>query len=128
MATLRSNKVASAFGDVRQALARKLVAAAVMLVSEHKKRLSVGNPAPHDSPSRPGEYPRARTGFGRAQVDFEPKAPAAVATSLEVVVGLREPGWYLEHLAAERDRLGLTQTAADLRARLEALIAGEVRP
>lgn len=120
---LRSN-LAGAMQTARIAVAKRLLAGAVLLQTEHKKRLSVGNPSPHDTPSLPGEYPRARTGFGRSQADVDPKDPAKIAADLEVFVGLRQPGWYLAYLTAERDRKGLEDTAADLKERIGAAITG----
>lgn len=114
--------IKKAFGELREQLAGRLIVAAVTLANEHQKRLSIGNPAPHNTPSKPGEYPRLITGFGRAQTGVEPMSVPEVTKTLTVRIGLREAGWYLEHLSENRGRLGMLETFEAMKPRLEVLI------
>lgn len=119
-------KVAPAFEQtVRLASAKRMLVAAIKLVNEHQKRLSVGNPSPHEDPSEPGEYPKLRTGFGRSQFAAVPMSVEEIATKLKVTIGAKEPGFYMEHLAENRGRKGLIDTLDDKRAEIARAIAGE---
>ena len=122
--TMRS-RVEEAFGLIREEQAKLLLAAGITLANEHQRRLSVGNPAPHDNPSKPGEYPKLRTGFGRAQFTAWPMSISEVAQSLSVTVGVKEPGWYLEHLAENRKRKGLLDTLDQVRKTIEEKLVGK---
>jgi hypothetical protein len=98
---------------VRQEAARRLLAAAITLQSAYRSDVSVGNPAPHDHPAPKGDYPRLRTGQGRAAVSVSPASIGEVMGAGQVVVGYRPPvhlyylankGWkgMLDTLARER--------------------------
>jgi hypothetical protein len=120
--TVMRVNVANAYGELRKSIAKRLIVAAVTLANEHQKNLSVGNPSPHDTPSKPGEYPRLRTGFGRAQVTADPMDVTAVEKSLSVTVSIREAGWYLEWLVEGQGRLGLLDTFEEHRQRISQLV------
>lgn len=123
-AKLKSN-VGKAMASVQQALAKRLLAAALLLQSEHQRRLSVSNPRPHRTPAAKGQYPRTRTGALRKGVVVEPTSLADVMATMEVRVGLTGNVFY-GNVLEEKGWLGLKQTVADLKPKLEALIAGEV--
>jgi hypothetical protein len=113
----------------RQQIGRDLVVAAVTLTNEHKRRLNISNPRPYHTPSKPGEYPRKRLGFGQAGLIFSPSSPGEVASMFfpAVVVGFTAATWYMEHLAEDKGRLGLLDTVDDMRATLEAICRGRPR-
>lgn len=100
-----------------QRAGRALLAKALRLQAAHKAALSVGNPAPHERPAPRGEFPRLRTGFGRAQVAVEPATIVAAAAAGRVTVGVRRPGFYLAALAA-KGWLGLLDTYRRVRGTL----------
>ena len=57
--------------DVRLKLAIGLAKAAIVLVEEHQKRIGVQNPAPlYLESSKPGEYPKKRSGAMQKSVFF----------------------------------------------------------
>jgi hypothetical protein len=100
--------------------ARGLLAAALAFQAEARADLSRGNPAPHDRPAPKGDFPRLRTGQGRAAVALETTDRARVARELRVRVGLRESGKHLFFLR-QKGWLGLPHTLARCRGRLAAL-------
>ena len=65
-----SINVTEAVETVRQEAAKRLLRAALFFQAQHQQRLGVSNPRPHKTPSRPGEYPRKRTGAGQASVVY----------------------------------------------------------
>jgi len=81
-------------GELRTQAAKRLLAAALVLQAEHRKDLSRGNPAPHDSPAAKGEFPKARTGHLIAAIGVEPASPAQVKQTLRVRVGWKPAGFY----------------------------------
>lgn len=113
-----------AMANERRAAARRLLAVAEAFAAEHRQRIGVQNPFPYHDSSRPGEYPRRRT--GQAGVAIEPDAEAAVMRQLYVDVGYAEEVYYMQMLADRAQRLGLEDTLEAVRPRLEA-IAGDVR-
>lgn len=109
----------------QEEMARRLLAAAVLYQTEHRKRLNVSNPAPYlpATTSRPGEYPRARTGFGRDNVAYEPATVQGVIDAGFVVrLGYRASAWYMGYLEAERRRKGLVSTFDDLKGQIRAVL------
>jgi hypothetical protein len=80
----------------------------------HSKRLSVPNPAPHANSSRPGEYPRSRTGNLARSVAYTPTVPAKVAESLTVTIGYKPEAFYGGILENKMRRLGLRKTLMDV--------------
>lgn len=108
---------ASVMAGVRREAARRLLAAAIVLQTDHRTDLSRGNPAPHTSPAPKGEFPRLRTGGLRAGVAVHPAGLAEVASAGGVSVGYR-PGaeyglflggkgwkWLLDTLRREKGRI-----------------------
>lgn len=113
------------FGQERRAAARRLLAVAHAFQAEHRQRVGVQNPFPYHDSSRPGEYPRRRTGQGQAGVIVEPESEGQVAKQLFVDVGYSEDVPYMQLLVDRAQRLGLETTLEEIRPRLEA-IAGDV--
>lgn len=72
-------------------------------------------------PSKPGEYPRKRTGFGQASVMLDTHDVNEIARTLRVRVGYQANAHYMPILELYRDRKGLIDTLKDLRPQLEAL-------
>lgn len=120
---------------VRRVAAERLLVAAHFLADQHRLRVGVANPPPrHDQPSRPGEYPKARTFTGRDAIDVVPDNVAEVLASdpPTVRIGYRPHGYdpaaggninYMALLELNRQRLGLRKTLTDLRPQLSALVA-----
>ena len=108
---------------VRQEAARRLLAAAITLQSAYRADVSVGNPAPHDNPAPLGDYPRLRTGGGRANVAVVPASISEVMTAGQVVVGHREAGKHLYFLA-NKGWKGLLDTLARERANIQRILSG----
>lgn len=57
-----------AIGFIRTAAWEGIVRATEFLNAQILRELNVSNPRPYKTPSRPGEPPRKRTGFGQANV------------------------------------------------------------
>lgn len=108
---------ASVMAGVRREAARRLLAAAITLQTDHRLDLSRGNPAPHRSPAPKGEFPRLRTGGLRAGVAVEPASIPAVMSGGRVVVGYRPSAahgaylggrgwqWLLDTLRREKGKI-----------------------
>lgn len=115
----------AAFEAAQLELAKKMLQAAVFFQSKHRLRLNVSNPRPYLDSSREGEYPRARTGFGRDNVDYEPTTPRAVVDAGFVVrLGYRANAYYMAILEVKKKRLGLQKSFQDLLPQIRAVIGG----
>ncbi len=112
---------------VQQECARRLLAAAITLQGAHRADVSTGNPAPHDDPAPKGDFPRLRTGGGRAGVVVTPTSVGEVIATGAVSVGHREGGKHLYFLAGKGWK-GLQDTYARERAKLKAIIEGNGTP
>jgi hypothetical protein len=112
---------------IRTAAAKRLLAAAITLQSAHRADVSRGNPAPHGNPAPAGEFPRLRTGGGRAGVTVTPASVAEVMRDGKVSVGHREAGKHL-YLLAGKGWKGLRDTYTRERSRLVAIIEGSGTP
>lgn len=108
---------------VRREAARRLLAAALTLQALHRGDLSTGNPAPHDSPAPKGEFPRLRTGGGRANVTVAPASLAEIATAEAVSVGHRPGGVHLYFLG-QKGWKGIADTYARERDKVRATLDG----
>lgn len=120
-ATFNVGDVNELAADVRRKLAERLLRVAVYFQTQHKARLSKPNPPPHKDSSKPGEYPRLRTGFGRGSTVYDPSTVDEIARDLSVKVGYLAGAWYMPFLELHRERLGLLKTLDDLRPQLQAL-------
>jgi hypothetical protein len=108
---------------IRTEAARRLLAAALALQAAYRGDVSVGNPAPHDDPAPRGDYPRLRTGGGRANVAVEPASVARVAAEGAVSVGHRKAGAHLYWLAGKGWK-GILDTLRRERARIRQVLGG----
>ena len=103
---------------IEEAVARKLIAAAIILQTEHMADLSTGPP-----PSARGEFPHYVTHNLRSAVDYEPKNVAAVAAEGEVRVGYQRRAWYILALI-KIGRKSLRDTLERVRARMQGMLGG----
>lgn len=111
---------------IRDEAAKRILRAAVYFVSLHKQKLGVSNPRPYETPSRPGEYPRKRTGWLQAHVAWEPTQVAdIIAGGYSVRAGYVRNASYGIVLELFRGRLGLDETVRRHRQQLAALIGDQ---
>jgi hypothetical protein len=109
-------------GELRQKAAQKLLAVAAHFVTVHMGFLNVSNPRPYVTPSKPGEYPRKRTGFGQRSVLFQPSSVTGVISEgLKVRVGYLANAKYMLILELYRRRLGLLETLRRTKPQLQAI-------
>jgi hypothetical protein len=105
------------FQQIQLAAAKGMLEAALLFVEEYRKRVSVPNPAPYKNSSRPGEYPRLRTGEGRRQLVLDP--PTVAGAKSKGFVWVRFTGdahlYLLEYYA---ERLGLERTMLDMKSQM----------
>lgn len=100
-----------AFEDVKLQAARRLQRAAVFFIQQHQAKLSVSNPMPYKTPSKPGEYPRKRTGAGIGGVIFAPiDTQGIIDGGFKVRIGMMHNAWYMLYLENYLDRLGFQDT------------------
>lgn len=111
--------------EARMEMAKRLAAAAIFFVTHHQQRVGVPNPSPFTNPSRPGEYPRKRTGFGQKSVIMVPTDPNEIARTLKVTVGYARAAFYMPHLEFVMARLGLQNTLNDLEPQLRAILGSK---
>lgn len=112
---------------IRNEAARRLLAAAITLQSAHRSDLSVGNPSPHRQPAPRGDYPRLRTGGGRANVAVAPASVAGVLSAGYVAVGYRPGGVHLAYLG-NKGWKWIADTYVREGARLAAILQGNGTP
>ena len=110
--------------QIAEEVAKRLLAAAVFFQTQHRLALNKSNAKPYLNSSRPGEYPRARTGFGRNSVVYEPTDLAGIMAEQKVRIGFLEPAWYMEYLAQYRGRLGLQATMERLKGQIAKMLGG----
>lgn len=110
---------------IENASAEALLRVAAYFWTQHSLRLGKANPRPYLDSSKPGEYPRRRTGAGQSALAFEPTTREAVARTQAIRVGFRQNEPHLLILELRKDvtkrRLGLLKTLDDLRPQLAAL-------
>jgi hypothetical protein len=107
--------------EIRKAAAEGLLAAGVLFMNQVRQRVSVPNPPPYLNSSKPGEYPRLRTGAGQKALTMEPSTPDEVVASGFVRVGYVQGDHHLLILELGAKRLGLLRTLDDMRPQLAAL-------
>lgn len=110
--------------QIADASAAGLLRAAVYFQTFHKQQLNKSNPRPYLDSSQPGEYPKARTGFGRGAVLYEPTTVEDVAKEQAVRIGYLQSGFYMLVLELRRHRLGLLETLRKTKDRLAAIATG----
>lgn len=116
---------ANALPALQKQLAGNLLRAAITFQTEHKRRLNIANPPPYLDSSVPGEYPRARTGFGRDGTIVQPTDLAQIARTMRVKCGYIQNAWYMGYLEVYLRRKGLNQTLQDMRSQIRDIIAGK---
>lgn len=120
-------RIRAAYAALRLRTGETLLAVATAVAREHRSRLGVQNPPPdYLESSRPGEYPRRRTGRGQRSVTVEPAIAEEAGERGYVDVGHEQDAWYMQWLADRAQRRGLADTLADMRGELER-IAGHAR-
>jgi hypothetical protein len=112
--------VKMAFSDLAKLTAEALMAVAIEAQTEHMRRLNVSNPPPHLDSSKPGEYPRKRTGFLQANTLFDPLNLAEIIANQWVDVGVGQNAMYGVWLVDIGKRLGIEDTVRDILPQLEA--------
>ena len=80
------------------------------VVNEHRKRLDI----PYPPASKPGEYPRKRTGNLKRSTVVRPLSVAEVSSSGQVKIGFLERAYYGVILEYEMGRTGLGKTIQDI--------------
>lgn len=115
--------IRASFDAIGMSIAQRLLLAAVTASIEHQRRLNRSNPRPYVDPSKPGEYPRKRTGYLQASTTYYPQSPRDVLLAGFVDVGYSESGFYGEALV-NRGRKGIEDTIDDMRTQLEGIVAG----
>lgn len=109
--------VDSILAELRRRVDQRVKAAALVLQAEHKKDLSVHNPPPHKTPSRPGEFPKFRT------LNLRDSVAIQKIKSGHYRVGYWPGAWYIVPLH-ERKRKTVADTADRIRVRLNKIISG----
>lgn len=111
--------------DIRAAAARGLIRASAMFQQQMRQRVSVPNPPPYLNSSKPGEYPRLRTGEGQRALMQEEKTFQEVLARMAIKVGFDAGKAHLLILELHHMRLGLVRTLEDLRDVLKELALAE---
>lgn len=114
-----------AIAQMREEIARRMLAASIELINAHKINLNVSNPygaKPHyQNPAKIGQFPHKRTGALQRGVIREPNSQAEVAKTLRLRVGLAKSVFY-GAILADRGWKGLLDTLATVRPRLQAIL------
>ncbi len=106
--------------DEAELLAGQLLVAAAIAMQSHFKR-SVSKSYP--PASKPGEYPRWRTGTGREATGYEPEDPKDAGKAQAIRVGWSKAGDHMGILELFRGRRGLRSTAEELAGQIGELMA-----
>ncbi len=113
--------------ELRKAAANGLIRAATMFENQMSQRVSTPNPPPYKDSSKPGEYPRLRTGEGQRALTRLPTEFGEVMRVLRVQVGFVAGKAHLLILEMKRGRLGLQKTLEDLKPILSKLATAEFK-
>jgi hypothetical protein len=111
----------------QQEMGRRLAACVVFYCTQHQQRLGKSNPFPHLNSSKPGEYPRKRTGFLQKSVAYSPVSIQEITSKLDIKVGYDANAFYGPVLEVMRKRLGLVKTLEDLKTQLGAIVGQPVK-
>lgn len=114
---------ARAAGQVKGLAYERVARAVVFFWRSCQQALSISNPRPYRTPSRPGEPPRLRTGHGRSQVQYTIDREAG-----EGRVGVGQAGRYMAYLELGTSRVQarpwLLATLRKVESRLKAIAEG----
>jgi hypothetical protein len=109
----------------QQEAARRLQRTVQWFWEQHTRRLSVSNPRPYDDSSKPGQYPRKRSGNLIGNVIWSPMDVTGImAGDYKIRVGLAQPGRYGAILEFWMERLGFLKTLRDTQPLLKAMLEG----
>ncbi len=119
----------AAMEAIRRQAAENLLAAAVFF--ENSLRQKVSKPSPffvgprggrnYYDPSKPGEYPKLRTGAGQKSITHQPERVSEVMETMYVRVGYVLGNHYFLALEFEQHRKGLIDLLDEMRPQLAAL-------
>ena len=122
------SQIDAAAAKVEREMAKRLLRAATFFQVQHMNRVSRPNVKigrKWVDNSKPGEYPRLRTGHGRAGVVMDASSiDDVVANGMRIRIGQSQASWYMPFLELERDRLGYIKSAEELIAMVMALVKG----
>lgn len=121
---VKINKGASR--EIQEELARRMMAATLFFVEQHQQRLNVSNPFPHLTPSKPGEYPRKRTGFLQKSVAYLPLSIPEVMRTWVIKLGYDANAFYGPRLEVMMKRLGLVRTLREILPQMAKIIGQKV--
>lgn len=112
---------------LKEESARRLQRAMDFFWKAHTKRLDVSNPRPYENSSKPGEYPRKRSGGLIGGVVYGPETvQGIIAESLKIRAGLLPSARYGLILEFHRQRKGFLATMNDLKPQLKAILEQKV--
>lgn len=112
---------------LHRSTAEGLLLCAETLKVNLRARLNVLNPPPYKNSSKPGEYPRRRTGTGRESLEVIPSTLEEAVRTLKVRLRYQPQGWYMLFLERYRDRLGLEHTLREFLPLLRTLVKQRLR-
>lgn len=108
--------------------ARRVARAAVYVQQYHQQRLSISNPRPYETSSKPGEYPRKRTGaLVGAIVTDSLKNSDIIGRGIKAKIGVLKSALYGLILEEKKQRLGFKRTAEDTRKFVKAILEAKVK-
>ena len=113
--------------EIREELARRMAAAVIFMTNYHQDKLNISNPFPHLTPSKPGEYPRKRTGFLQKSVAFTPDSIPEIAKTLRIRIGYDANAFYGPRLEIIMKRLGLVKTLKDCAKPMAAILGMKIK-
>lgn len=110
--------------EMEDKVAQGLLRGAVFFQTTHRNKLNRSNPRPYDNPSKPGEYPKARTGFGRSNHTFQPSTVSGIKAEGRVRIGYNRNAFYMLVLEMAKGRLGLRNTLDAITSQLRRIVTG----
>lgn len=110
--------------EMEDKVAQGLLRGAVFFQTTHRNKLNRSNPRPYLNSSKPGEYPRARTGFGRDNHAYQPTTIDGVKAEKRVRIGYNRNAFYMLVLEMARGRKGLKATLDAITGQLKKIVTG----
>lgn len=103
--------------------AERLLAAAVFYQTQLMQRLNKMNPRPWKTPSKPGEYPRKRTGFAQSNILASAKSiKEVIDQGMTVKLGVATNAAYLLILEFYRGRKGFLDLMTEIEPQIKAIL------
>ncbi len=116
------------FEEIEEDLATRLLRAASFFYETHHRFITERYATPPNflDPSKPGEYPKARSGGGADSLTWDPKTPEEIAANgFRVQIGYLQNAFYMVVLELSQHRKGLLDTLSACEPQLKALaVAG----